>query len=134
MATAEQTVSAVLEATNKAYIVETGDSEDGLSHYRRQSDGTIEQWGTILKAPESIVTITFPIEFSSTDFSFVPTVFEIGAAEATSSVLGVKEVYVRRTNTSVQVACSYSATNNGYLSSPCIEWMTKGKQEEICLK
>lgn len=43
MATAEQTVSAVLEATNKAYIVETGDSADGLSHYRRWSDGTIEQ-------------------------------------------------------------------------------------------
>lgn len=45
MATADQTVSAVLEATNKAYIVETGDSEDGLSHYRRWSNGTIEQWG-----------------------------------------------------------------------------------------
>lgn len=43
MATADQTVSAVLEATNKAYIVEQGDSADGSSHYRRWSDGTIEQ-------------------------------------------------------------------------------------------
>ena len=49
MATAEQTVSAVLEATNKAYIVETGDSWTD-SHYRRWSDGTIEQWGVTPKA------------------------------------------------------------------------------------
>lgn len=127
MATAEQIVSAVLEATNKAYIVETGDANDGKSHYRRWSDGTIEQWGIILNAPKSTVTITFPIEFSSTDFSFVPTVFETGTSEDSASVLGVKEVYARRTTTSVQVVCSYSATQNNYLTNPCIEWITKGK-------
>ena len=127
MATAEQTVSAVLEAPNKAYIVETGDSVDELSHYRRWSDGTIEQWGTILQADNSTVEIIFPIEFSSTNFSFIPTVFETGASGSSKSVLGVKEVYVKRTTTSVQVVCSYSTTQNGYLANPYIEWIAIGK-------
>lgn len=127
MATAEQTVSAVLEATNKAYIVETGDSSDGLSHYRRWSDGAIEQWGTILQANNSTVGIIFPIEFSSTNFSFVPTVFETNASEASKSVLGVKEIRSERTTTSVQVVCSYSTTQIGYLANPCIEWIAIGK-------
>lgn len=70
MATAEQTVAAVLEATNKAYIVETGDSEDGLSHYRRWSDGTIEQWGITGMKSNAQMTIVFPIEFSDTSYSF----------------------------------------------------------------
>ena len=127
MATAEQTVSAVLEATNKAYIVETGDSEDGLRQYRRWSDGTIEQWGIILQANSSTVGIIFPIEFSSTKFSFIPTVFETGAPEASKSVLGVKETYSERTTTSVQVVCSYSTTQNGYIANPSIEWIAIGK-------
>ena len=70
MATAEQTVSAVLEATNKAYIVETGDSADGLSHYRRWSDGTIEQWGITGKQSVAQIAITFPIAFADTSYSF----------------------------------------------------------------
>ena len=71
MATADQTVSAVLEATNKAYIVETGDSSDGLSHYRRWSDGTIEQWGITGNKSSGKMTIVFLIEFSDTSYSFV---------------------------------------------------------------
>lgn len=127
MATAEQTVSAVLEATNKSYIVETGDSEDGLRHYRRWSDGTIEQWGTILQANKSTVEIIFPIEFSSTNFSFVPTVFETNFAEGNRAVLGVKEMRSKRTTTSVQVVCSYQDTAGVYLDNPSIEWIAIGK-------
>lgn len=76
MATAEQTVSAVLEATNKAYIVETGDSEDGLSHYRRWSDGTIEQWGVTGSMGQSLIQLSFPIEFTDTTYSFTTFVNE----------------------------------------------------------
>lgn len=67
MATADQTVSAVLEATNKAYIVEQGDSADGSSHYRRWSDGTIEQWGdtTVNQGYEER---TMPVSFSNTNY------------------------------------------------------------------
>lgn len=85
MATAEQTVSAVLEATNKAYIVETGDSEDGLSHYRRWSDGTIEQWGKkevdewIGNSGSKTFAINFPIPFSSASYE-VCTTAETGSA------------------------------------------------------
>ena len=67
MATAEQTVSAVLEATNKAYIVEMGDSSDGLSHYRRWSDGTIEQWGDVTVS-SGYTEHTLPIAFSNNEY------------------------------------------------------------------
>ena len=67
MATAEQTVAAVLEATNKSYIVETGDSSDGLSHYRRWSDGTIEQWGDVT-VNAGYTEHTLPIAFSNNEY------------------------------------------------------------------
>lgn len=76
MATAEQTVSAVLEATNKAYIVEMGDSEDGKNHYRRWSDGTIEQWGVTGDKGQSVTQLSFPIAFADTNYSFIAFVNE----------------------------------------------------------
>lgn len=42
MATAEQTVMAVLNATNKRFPVEIFETEDGLSGYTRYSDGWLE--------------------------------------------------------------------------------------------
>ena len=99
MATAEQTESAVLEATNKAYIVETGDSEDGLSHYRRWSDGTIEQWGVTPKASSEPTTITFPVAFSDTKYSFVFMVDE--SYVSSSSWMGIQSE--EKTTTSIAV-------------------------------
>lgn len=46
MATAEQTVSAVLDATNKRYVVEMYKTDDGSGGYTLYSDGYCEQWGT----------------------------------------------------------------------------------------
>lgn len=64
MATADQTVSAVLESTNKRYVVETGQTENGW--FTRYSDGFIRQGG-IYTAPSPTrslyTTITFPIAF-----------------------------------------------------------------------
>lgn len=72
MATADQTVSAVLEATNKAYIVETNKvvEDDGWTHwYRRWSNGLIEQWGcNPNQGPEGKITITFPVPFSDSNY------------------------------------------------------------------
>lgn len=67
MATAEQTVSAVLEATNKAYIVESGDTDDGKSHYRRWSNGTIEQWGEVI-VNSGYEDRTLPLAFSDANY------------------------------------------------------------------
>lgn len=72
MATAEQTVSAVLDATNKRYVVETGQTESGW--FTRYSDGWIEQGGTLSFDSEGYMTgqsLVFPIEFSSLEYSIV---------------------------------------------------------------
>lgn len=71
MATANQTVSAVLEATNKRYVVETGNNENGW--FTRYSDGWIEQGGTLNlnTGYQRRQSLTFPIEFTTTDFSIV---------------------------------------------------------------
>lgn len=65
MATAEQTVSAVLDALGKRYVVECGKSGDAW--YERYSDGFIRQGG-IYTAPEYdrriLATIQFPIPFT----------------------------------------------------------------------
>lgn len=64
MATAEQTVSTVLDALGKRYVVECGKSGDAW--YERYSDGFIRQGG-IYTAPSHTrslyTTITFPIAF-----------------------------------------------------------------------
>lgn len=64
MATAEQTVSAVLESTNKRYLVEKGESEDGNQTWERYSDGYIR---TTIKGfwSSGTYTVQFPIEFQN---------------------------------------------------------------------
>ena len=62
MATAEQTVSAVLEATNKAYIVEKWVNEDGTQKYQRWTDGKIEVFMYISSTTQE-TSFTFPIAF-----------------------------------------------------------------------
>ena len=123
MATAEQTVSAVLEATNKAYIVETGDSEDGLSHYRRWSDGTIEQWGTVKTGSSEPTTVTFPTAFTNTNYSFVFMIDNYyyvpgGPWEGTRAD--------NKTETSIDIAM-YSTGNAGYDRPTGYAWQAIGK-------
>ena len=59
MATAEQTVSAVLESTNKRYVVETGQTEN--SWFTLYSDGWIEQGGEFKEITTQVV---FPKPFT----------------------------------------------------------------------
>lgn len=72
MATAEQTVSAVLEATNKRYVIEVWKSEDGKNGYTKYSDGWIEQYGVIENvsgvADGSFKTEPLSTEFATTDY------------------------------------------------------------------
>ena len=78
MATAEQTVSAVLESTNKRYLVERddGSNEAGSYWFERYSDGWVIQGGVSIKVPSSGVNITLPIEFKTAGY------WAIGAANA----------------------------------------------------
>lgn len=65
MATAEQTVEAVLDATNKRYLVEHQEAEDGSWWYDLYSDGYLKQGGVTkgLNADEAMI-ITFPKQFA----------------------------------------------------------------------
>ena len=63
MATAEQTVGAVLDATNKRYVVETGSSDDGSSHFALYSDGWLEQSGCVTNGFSGLMTIQMPKPF-----------------------------------------------------------------------
>ena len=72
MATAEQTVSAVLESTNKRYVVEIWKSEDGKNGFTKYSDGWIEQYGVIDNvsgvSDGSFKTQTLHTEFATTNY------------------------------------------------------------------
>lgn len=110
MATAEQTVRAVLEATNKAYIVEqgetpvSGDALAGPIFYRRWSNGFIEQWQMITTGDK---TITLPIAFTRTDYAVIGAGFGIG---------GVGEQFIENKTTSSFRCVSGAATcrTNGW--------------------
>lgn len=69
MATAEQTVSAVLEGTNKRYLVEHWENKDGTMWYDRYSDGRLEQGGFFPKPQQTNTQVVFPIEFSNLNYT-----------------------------------------------------------------
>ena len=69
MATAEQTVSAVLDAVGKRYLVEHWVSDDGLRWYDIYSDGWLEQYGIVQNIGNiTIKEITLPVEFRSSAY------------------------------------------------------------------
>lgn len=128
MATAEQTVSAVLEATNKAYIVETGDADDGKSHYRRWSDGTIEQWGYIPTNSTGPYILVFPIAFSDTNYCLNLTPFDPVTLDTNEATLCSRECANGRTTTNVKLQFSWAAKSVGGLLRPWgLNWKAIGK-------
>ena len=114
MATAEQTVSAVLESTNKRYVVETGTSEDGTIRYTRFSDGYLIIEGDCV-TPSGIATMTLPVPFSNTNYLVVGTTHSVTAS---SAVNGFKVNYEEKTESSFQYNIAYDqGSSNGYGSS-----------------
>ncbi len=79
MATAEQIVGAVLDATNKRYVVETYKTDDGLGGYTLYSDGFCEQWGVYffpsLQTQYQDVVVPLYKEFKNTNYFTTATVF-----------------------------------------------------------
>ncbi len=110
MATAEQTVSAVLESTNKRYVVETGTSEDGAIRYTRFSDGYLIIEGDCV-APAGIATMSLPVSFSNTNYLIVGTTHAEGSS---SAVNGFKVDYTKKTESSFQYILSYASNGTGY--------------------
>ena len=71
MATAEQTVGAVLDATNKRYLVEhtEGTNDNGTWWADRYSDGWVEQGGKASPDDSRVITnVVFPIPFRDKDY------------------------------------------------------------------
>ena len=115
MATAEQTVSAVLESTNKRYVVETGTSEDGTIRYTRFSDGYIFMEGSVPITGNGIVNLPFPIAFSGTKYSFVSTSEGTGSS---TSIVGVKVDNRYKTEQGIRAVITYNnGAGNGYGSN-----------------
>ena len=56
------------------HIVATWQSEDGLSWYRKYSDGWIEQGGKTKNVTNAGITVTMPLAFSSTNYRVLATV------------------------------------------------------------
>ena len=50
-----------------SYVVEQGQDESG-NWYRRFSNGWVEQGGTVKREAVDNYPVTFPVEFSSTDY------------------------------------------------------------------
>ena len=110
MTTAEQTVSAVLEATNLRYPVEVGQSEG--FHFVKYSDGykEIRAFLKDVTIPSSgVVDITFPIAFSDTNYCFCPAPTNGSTA---NSITNVREVDGSRLNTGLSIKCVYSDGSN----------------------
>ena len=61
-------VKAVLDSLGVSYVIEQGQDESG-NWYRRFSNGWVEQGG-IVSNPSLEPQLTFPIEFSNTDYDF----------------------------------------------------------------
>lgn len=120
MATAEQTVSAVLESTNKRYVVETGQTENGW--FTRYSDGWIEQGGTNWTPTASIPTqtkITFPIEFRDTNYAIVATPWG-GGPWGGSYAVGFSS------DSKATTGCTYSSPGAGSSLGNAFDWRACG--------
>lgn len=50
------------------YVVETGQSEDGLQWYRKWSDGWIEQGGIITSGTDATVTVQLIVPMTTTNY------------------------------------------------------------------
>ena len=123
MATAEQTVSAVLESTNKRYVVETGTSEDGTIRYTRYSDGYLIIEGDCV-APSGIATMNLPVPFSNTNYLVVGTLHSEGSSSAVNSF---KVNNTKKTESSFQYILSYATQGTGYGSAGALfSFIAKG--------
>ena len=57
-----------------SYVTESWVAEDGLSWYRKYSDGWIEQGGKTKNVTNAGITVTMPLAFSSTNYRVLATV------------------------------------------------------------
>lgn len=117
MATAEQTVGAVLDATNKRYVVETYKTDNGLGGYTLYSDGFCEQWGVyFFPQPQhtyQIVTVPLYKEYKDTKYFTSATVYSVRGPWSGTYISCPK------TTSSIQIYCAGETTEGP-------AWQAKG--------
>ena len=110
-------VKAVLDAIGGAYIVDQGKVEqegssqyDTSIYYRIWSNGFLEMWQGLYSVDTSV---TYPFEFSNTDYVLVGVGFSIGnvgAQNITRTTTGFTTVSVMTSSTTYAwYACGYKA-------------------------
>ena len=99
---ADPVVSAVLGAVGKRYLVESWKADDGRSWFNRYSDGFIEQGGRVVTAAANLFDITFPMAFSSTNYSFLATMGDTYTGDSGDWYIQISS---GRTPTSIRVSC-----------------------------
>lgn len=118
LAALESEVGALPSPT--AYVTQTWTSEDGLSWYRKYSDGWIEQGGVYQK-PEngggSLDTITFPISFANTKYMFFRSSQQTGSNDLYTA-------YVAAWNT--KEVQSISLYVDSYANMHSVDWYACG--------
>ena len=119
MTTAEQTVSAVLEQTNKRYVIETGSSEDGNSHFTLYSDGWLEQSGVILSGFSGHLTVPLMKAFRDKNY---PVVVDREANGVDRDGYGDDS----GVNYGDKSPTSFSVSLYGAVSCACVAWMAEG--------
>ena len=106
-----------------AVVTETWDAEDGSCWYRVWSDGSIEQGGVKINDPDTIEarTITFPKEFSNTDYTLV-----IGFEYSWyNQAIGAQELcFKEKTTTKFQLFEGDSLNKDRFKA---FHWIAKGK-------
>lgn len=91
--------------TSTPHIVETWSS--GKQFYRKWSDGWIEQGCTV--TDENVRAFTFPLPFSSTDYTFVASA---RLSNTSAADISCAEYLHTRKTTGVQVTCRWNANDN----------------------
>lgn len=119
MATTEQTVRAVLDATNKRYPEEIFETDDGLGGYTRYSDGWLEQYGKITKS-DSTFPITFFVEFR--DAKYTLNLSYMNPDSGTYGSWAHREITNTRKTTGVTVYTNSVGNNLGFAGC----WEVKG--------
>lgn len=113
MATAEQTVSAVLESTNKRYVVETGQTENGW--FTRYSDGWVEQVGYVPLGAGIKITVTLPIKMQDERYALTISTVVNGDVE------NYETGYLNKTTTSFVLQMAFAAAAKNSAS-----WVVQG--------
>lgn len=116
MATAEQTVGAVLDATNKRYLVEhtEGTVENGTWWCNRYSDGWVEQGGSAVGNVSS-ATVNLMIEMQDTDYYCNCT--RVGKADVSAWVPTVSDLQTTKFSANPQGGTGYKWIAKGYAKS-----------------